>query len=178
MGDSWKRYGLFFLFIAAVILLFNQSRVQAAVLEDTVNGYSFEYPFDWKARAMPASKNLIKGEVNKDNNTGVQIRIYQNTGNFRKFVDWYVDDFMQQMHKHWGGKMRIINEEFTSVAGYECFVISFDFTRRDNKRWFLKQYLWPDGSEVLILQSGTLFELRTLNEPAIDWIAKSLKFIK
>ncbi len=178
MGNSGKRRRAFIVFIAAVILLFNQSRVQAGVLEDKVFGHSFEYPFDWKARAFPDSKNLIKGEINKDNDTGAQIRIYQNAGNFRKFVDWYVDDFVQQMQKHWGGKMVISDKKFTSVAGYECFVISFDFTRRDNKRWFFKQYLWPNGSEVLILQSGTLFELRTLNEPSIDWIAKSLKFIK
>lgn len=74
--------------------------------------------------------------------------------------------------------MVISDEEFTTVAGYECFVIILDFIRRDNKRWFLKQYLWPKGPEVLILQFGTMFEMRTLNEPTIDEITKSLKFIR
>ncbi len=178
MGSDSKKSSLFIVVFVAVILLFNQSYVRAELLEDTLNGYSFEYPFGWQSRAFPDSENLIKGEINKDNNTGIQIRIYQNAGNFRKFVDWYVDDFMQQMQKHWGGKMAISEEEFTSVAGYECFVVSFDFIRRDNKRWFFKQYLWPNGSEVLILQSGTLFKLRALNEPSIDAIAESLKFLK
>ncbi|MCK4993701.1 MAG: hypothetical protein KAS13_01470 [Candidatus Omnitrophica bacterium] len=178
MGNRVEKCGALIVLIAVIVLFVNCSYVQAQVLEDKVNGYSFEYPFDWKAKAFPNSRNLIRGEITKDNNTGAQIRIYQNTGNFRKFVDKYVDDFMRQMQKHWGGEMIISDEKFTIVAGYECFVISFDFTRKDNKRWFFKQYLWPKGAQILILQSGTLFELRTLNEPSVNRIAESLQFME
>ena len=163
---------------AAIVFWVFCNYAQAQVLEDKVNGYSFEYPFDWKAKVFPDSTNVIKGEINKDNNSGLQIRKYPNKGDFRKFVEGYVEEFMQQMQKHWGGEMIIIDKQFTIAAGYECFVISFDFTRRDNKRWFFKQYLWPMETGVLVLQSGTLFELRAFNEPLIDGIAQSLKFIK
>lgn len=176
MNNSKKNYNMLIVLMLAVILFCNCKNVQAQVLEDPAYGYSFEHPYDWKAKFFPNSKNLIRGEINKDNNTGAQIRIYPLRESFRNFVDGYVDDFMQQMQKHWGGEMVIIEREFTIVAGYECFFISFDFTRRDNKRWFFKQYLWPKGSEVLVLQSGTQFELRALNEPTIDWIADTLKF--
>ncbi len=178
MGNSAKKYGRLIILIAAILFSLNCEYVQAQVLEDLAFGYSLEYPFDWQARVFPDSKNLIRGEINKNNNTGIQLRIYPHVGEFHKFVDWYVDDFMQQMQKHWGGEMVISHEEFTIVAGYECFVISFDFTRRDNKHWFFKQFIWPKEDNMLILQSGTLFELRALNEPSIDWIAKSLKFNK
>lgn len=176
MVNSGKKYGILGLLILIFVIFYNSGYAQAQVLEDRACGYSFAYPFGWKAQVFPNSKNLIRGEINKNNNAGVQIRIYQNTGNFRGFVDKYVDDFMQQMQKHWGGQMTVSEEEFTRVAGYECFVISFDFTRRDNERWLFKQYLWPKGPDMLILQAGTLFELRALNEPAIDEIAGSLKF--
>lgn len=149
----------------------------AGVLIDNINGYSFEYPDQWKAKKFPNSKNLIKGEINKNNNTGMQIRVYPSKEDFREFVQDYVNDFMQQMQKHWSGQMVIISKEYTIVSGYDCFVVSFDFTRKDKKRWFFKQYLWPRDNDVLIIQSGTTYQLRSLNEPLIDEVAKSLKFI-
>ena len=178
MVNSRKKYRVLIVFIAAVILFIYQSYVQADVFEDEINGYSFEYPFGWKAQAFSDSKDLVRGEINKDNNTGVQIRIYQKRGDLRDFVKWYVNDFMRQMQKHWGGNMVVYDQQFTTVAGHECFVIIFNFTRMDNKRWFFKQYLWPTDKGILVLQSGTLFELRLLNEPEIDGIAESLKFIR
>ena len=178
MGNRGKKFYAFILFIAVVTFFFNQNYVQAGIFEDPVNGYSFEYPFGWKAQGFPNSKNLIKGEINKGKDIGVQIRIYPTKGDLRNFTEWYVEDFMQQMQKHWGGNMVVFDQQFTIVARHECFVVSFDFTRRDNKRWFFKQYLWPIDKGILILQSGTLFKLRLLNEPEIDSIARSLRFIK
>lgn len=178
MGNSRKRCCVLIVLMFVFIVFFNSSHVQADVFEDFVNGYSLEYPFGWKAQAFPDLKDLIKAEINKDNNTGVQIRIYQAKKDFRDFIEWYVDDFMGQMQRHWGGNMVVYDQKFTTIAGHECFVVIFDFTRRDNKHWFFKQYLWPADNGILVLQSGTLFELRLLNEPEIDSIAKSLKFIK
>ena len=178
MQNKYEKYLGFVFLVAAFIVLLMQCSAVAGILEDSVNGYSFEYPFGWKAQVFPDSKDLVKAEINKEANTGVQIRIYKTKRDLRNFLEWYVEDFMRQMQKHWGGDMVVYDQKFANVAGQECFVVMFDFIRRDNKRWFLKQYLWPVDNGVLVLQSGTLFELRLLNEPEIDSIARSLKFVR
>lgn len=61
MDNSRKKYCVLVVFIIVFILLFNQRYVQAVMLEDEVNGYSFEYPYDWKAAVFPDSKILSRG---------------------------------------------------------------------------------------------------------------------
>ena len=149
--------------------------LNAGTLSDGQNGYSFEYPFNWTGKTFPGSHDLVKGEMVRDNKTGSQVRVYPNNGSADDFYEWYVTDFMKQMEGHWGGKMYVLNKEYLNIGGVPCFVVTFDFTRRDTSRWFFKQYLWPRRGNMLVLQAGTPYEHRQLDEPAFDSIAGSIE---
>ena len=175
MGNKKKAYFLIIIIAVVVMVLSSQIDLWAQVLKDEQNGYSFEYPFGWQAKVFKNSRNLVKGEIVKDKDTGLQIRIYETKNNLQDFVEWYTADFIRQMEGHWGGDMVVFDQQFTNIAGRECFVVIFDFVRKDNKRWFLKQHMWLIEGGILVLQSGTPFELRLLSEPDIYKIARSLK---
>jgi len=149
--------------------------VYAGVLVDEKNNYSFEYPFDWQVEHFPNSKDLVKADMIKNKATGVQVRVYRNKRSARDFYERHVTDFMEAMEGHWGGDMVVLNKQEKKLGGYDCYMVSFDFTRRDGSRWFLKQHLWPRNGEILMLQSGTPYKYRNLDEPAFDSIAGSLE---
>lgn len=149
------------------------------ILKSEKWGFKFSYPSTWKGKTIPSSTDLVKGSINKDNKTGMQIRLYANRkGNFKSFVNWYVKDFIKQMEGHWGGKIKIVGKSYKKIGKHDGCTISLDFKRADNKRYFFKQYLWPKGNKVYVIQSGTPYSLRYANEPAMDSIAESFDSVK
>lgn len=163
--------GVVMLFLFPVITL-------ALVLEDRVNNYRVDYPSDWSAQSTPNSTDVIKAQIVKDGQTGLQIRIdYNGYGSLKQFVDNYVKRFVLDMQGHWQGKATILENRYTTINGHEAAVISIDFLRGDSQRFFFKHYLWPHGNKVYFIQSGTPFENRSRYEPVIDSIARTFNFI-
>jgi len=163
--------------LSCIILVSGSS--YAGEIRDKKNGYILKYPARWKARENPNSTNLIKASIDKDGETGLQVRIYRNkSGNFKKFAEWYVKDTIRQMEGHWGGKMRIIQKGYRRIGKNKGFAVSFDLKRKDGRRYFLKQYMWPRGKKVYLIQSGTPYNKKTTIEPTLDSIANSFDFLK
>ncbi len=145
---------------------------------DTKNGYRMHYPSDWKIDQFPDSEDLVKAEIIKDDQTGLQVRVYENTGEgLNAFLQWYVPDFDVKMRSRWGGEMKVINQQYKMFDKHRGFVVSFDFTRKDGKHYFFKQYLVSKESKVYVIQCGTLFDLREENEDIFDSIADSFELI-
>ena len=159
----------------AFSIMFRVDAVEFKVYKDTKNMYKLHHPSGWKVKRI--SSSML--DISKDRETAVEIRIYSNKNrSFNSFVDWYVDDYIEGMEDHWSGKMKIVEKKHTWLGKYKGFVISFDFSRGDNRRWFFKQYLWPQADKVYVLLSWTPYKLRLLNEPVFDSIAESFELSK
>ncbi|MBI4707475.1 MAG: hypothetical protein HY761_06075 [Candidatus Omnitrophica bacterium] len=166
------------LFLGFVMLILFPAITLALVLEDKVNNYRVDYPSDWSAQSTPNSTDVIKAQIIKDNQTGLQVRIdYNRYGDWSQFVDNYIKRFIGDMQGHWQGKAAILEKRYDTINGHEVAIVSIDFLRGDSQRFFFKHYLWPHGNKVYLIQSGTPFENRFRYEPVIDSIARSFNFI-
>lgn len=150
-----------------------------AILEDTINKYSLEYPSNWGVNKTPNSKDLIKAHINKNNDSGVQIRLYNsNNKNFNDFIKWYKNDYKKQMLNHHGGTIILLSEKISQPNQPKSFSYTIQFTNKKNEQWFIKQYLWPRGNKVYLMQGGTQYSDKDSFEYAIDNIARSFRFTK
>ena len=163
-------------FFILVFICASLSVVWAASFEDSENGYKLEYPLGWSASKM--SEEVVKGNIFKDKITGVQVRIYdKHNMSLDSYSKWFSSDFIKQMQDRWGGIVKVIKRDNTMMAGYECIITSYDFTRGDGQLRFLKTYLFDHtGNKVYVLQCGTTMDERTVNEPIINSIANSFSF--
>lgn len=168
--------------ITLVIILLSTSITSAenyAVLEDNINSYSLKFPSSWGIKKTPNSKDLIKAHINKDNDSGVQIRIYNSiNSSFNEFIKWYKNDYKKQMLGHHGGSIILLSEKTSSPNEPKSFRYTIQFTNNKNEQWFIKQYLWPRGNKVYLMQGGTQYSNKDRFENAIDNIANSFKFTR
>lgn len=175
-----RRLSLITAFLGFILLVFASgvNAEQYAKLEDSFNKYSLEYPSSWKLKKTPKSNDLIKAHLDKGNDSGLQVRIYNNNKKFEDFVNWYIQDYKKQMETHHKGKMKVVKARFTIPGGPKAYYISIDFVSGKNERWFVKQYLWPRRDKVYLIQSGCLYKDRKEFEPVIDKIAYSFRFLR
>ena len=145
---------------------------------DTKNGYRLHYPSDWTVQQSPDSEDLVKANISKDDETGLQVRVYTDiTSNLNTFLEGYVPDFDHKMRQQWGGEMIILEQRYTTFDQQRGFIISFDFKREDGARYFFKQYLISRDNKVYVIQCGTPFDLRSINETLFDSIAESFELL-
>lgn len=147
---------------------------------DTKWGFKTKYPVSWMARSMPHSKDLVKADFSsKDKTGGVQVRIYPNAGkDFETFCNWYVAQFVKDMEKRWGGKMKILENRKGKIGKNEGQIIVYDFKRGDGKRFYLINHLWPNDKRVYLFQSGCPFERKDHFNPIVSAMAEAFDFIK
>lgn len=150
---------------------------EAKTLTDKKNGYSLKYPSTWTAKTYPNSKDLVKGDISKGNDAGINIRLNPNyQDSFKEFVSWFVKDFRNQMESHWKGKMTTIDKGYYSIDGRKSFIITFDFKKENGERWIFKDYLVPkNDKEVFVFQGGVEYSKKDEYLPILDKIIKSLK---
>ncbi|MEW5820528.1 MAG: hypothetical protein AB1782_10090 [Cyanobacteriota bacterium] len=177
-----KPFFLNLLIVSSFCLLFFSNNLyasQIATLEDSVNKYSLEFPSNWKLSKTPNAKDLIKATIEKDTNTGLQIRVYKNNKlEFKKFVDWYTNNYIKEMTTYHAGNINVLSKNFNKPGQQLKSVSSMDFTNGKKQRWFIKHYIWPREDIVYVIQSGCPYDKRNLIEPIINKIANSFKFLK
>ncbi|MFC1850531.1 hypothetical protein ACFL27_10100 [candidate division CSSED10-310 bacterium] len=147
------------------------------IFRDRPGHYQIHYPGSWKLVDNSTRKQMIRADLNRDQTTGIQIRFYTSSRvTFKLFVDWYVKQFMTDMQKHWRGSMTEIERTYGFIGSHEGCSVSLILKRSDGQQWFLKQYLWPRGKNVVVFQCGTKFNLRAENEQTLDEIAQTFEF--
>ena len=162
------------LFLSSFLAIANELSLCA----DTKNGYRLHYPSTWTIQQYPDSEDLVKADITKDDETGLQMRVYVNTeSGLTSFLEQYVPDFDTQMRRRWGGEMTVIEQRYATFDLQRGFIISFDFIREDGTRYFFKHYLVGRDNRVYVIQCGTPFEVRSANESVFDSIVESLDFI-
>lgn len=167
---------LVFYMILASQSLYSQ---EYGVLEDAVNKYKMEFPLDWKLLKKPHSKDLIKAEINKNNETGLQVRIYNNKNSFEKFVDWYVDDYIKQMTTHYkGSSMNIKKKGYSKHPLPKWYAVSMEFSQKPGKNYYVIQYLMPRKDQVFLFQAGCPSEEKESFEKVVTRMVKSVSFLK
>jgi hypothetical protein len=163
--------------IGVIFLIQAPAFSESATLTDKQNGYSLRYPADWTAKTYPNSRDLVKGDISKGNEAGINIRLNPNhQDSLQGFVSWFVKDFKKQMENHWKGKMTTLDKGYYSIAGRKSFVITFDFKKENGERWIFKDYLVPkNDKEVFVFQGGVEYSKKDEYLPILDKIIKSLK---
>ena len=175
MKENYLRISILSL---AFIFLFPAS-LNATTLKDNKNNYSIRYPNSWVAKKYPNSKDLVKGDISKGNEAGINIRIYENNQSFSQFIEWYVENFKKDIENHYKGSIETVKKGYVSIDGRKSYVITFDFKRKDGSRWILKEYLVPrNKKEIFVFQAGTEYEHKDENIPIIDKIISTLEIIK
>ncbi len=179
--NSSKRLALIIIMVMTafmVIACFNSCF--AKELKDTKWGYRVEYPNDWTVKTFPNSKDLVKADINKsDNSAGIQVRIYPNdSGDFKKFAQWKTKEFTDGMKGHWGGNMKVVSKGFKKIGKHDGFSATYELTRGDGQKLLLKEYMWPSGKQVYVMQGGMPYKDRTGVEPILEGIARSFDLLK
>lgn len=144
---------------------------------DRGGGYQIQYPSNWTLDDNTAANQMIRANIGQGDTVGFQIRLYDDVQKeFDEYVDWYADQFIEDMRGHWGGEMSVIGREHGLIGKHPGSRLSYILSRRDGGKWFFKHYLWPQDERVIVLQCGTPVELRRQNEPVLDKIAETFEF--
>ena len=180
MNSSNKFLPLLIIVLTAFLALACFNSCFAKELKDTKWGYRVEYPSDWTVKTFPDSKDLVKADINKkDNSSGIQVRIYPNSsGDFKKFAQWKTKEFTDGMKGHWGGTMKVVSKGFKKLGKHNGFSATYELTRGDGKKLLLKEYMWPSGKQVYVMQGGMPYKDRAGVEPILEGIARSFDFLK
>jgi len=152
--------------------------VTFSVFRDTAEDYLIRYPRDWILKDNTSMGHMIRADITKDKNTGLQIRVHKTvSSDFHRYVDLYVMQFIEDMKEHWKGSLRETGRRFEEIGTSSGCLVTMEFERGDGTKWFFKQYLWPRKDDVYILQCGTPLESRLENEPMLDRIAATFEFL-
>jgi hypothetical protein len=148
---------------------------------DKGGNYQIDYPADWTLTDRSRSGKMIRADLHKGNSVGFQIRIVkQGNTSFESFASAFIQRFMNEMSNHWKGEMTELSRDFGWIGAHEGCSVRIMMDRGNGQRWFFKEYLWPmvDGSDrVVVFQCGTRAKDQAENEPILDAVAQSLKFI-
>jgi hypothetical protein len=148
------------------------------VFADAGGGYRLHVPPGWSLSDNSRADQLIRADLTKGSDTGVQIRLEALGGSgFESFAREYTGKFERDMRGHWGGTIRELERRDAELGGNDCYIVSLQADRPNGEAWFLKEYLISHGNRVVALQCGTKMGERLLYEPVFDGIAGSLEFI-
>jgi hypothetical protein len=145
---------------------------------DITGGYRIQYPAHWKLDDHTRADRLIRADISTGKVAGVQIRIEKGIAvDFPRYVDTYIERFKSDMTGHWGGDVTETDRRFEAIGAHEGCRISLILKRGDGQEWFFKEYLWPRGDWVYIIQAGTELDSRRENEPILDAMAASFELV-
>jgi hypothetical protein len=145
---------------------------------DKAGGYQIQYPSNWTLDDQSAANQMVRANIGQGDRVGFQIRVYDDMRQESDaFVDWYAEQFIEDMTGHWGGDMSQAGREHGLIGKEQGSRLTFVLNRRDGEKWFFKHYLWRQGRRVIVLQCGTPVELRQHNEPVLDKIAETFEFV-
>lgn len=143
--------------------------------------YQIDYPVDWTMSDYSTSAKMIRADIHRGDSVGIQIRVvHLGNDSLESFVDAYIQRFVDDMRGHWKGEVTDISRKFDWIGNYQGCCVDMVMVRGDGQRWLFKHYLWPtiDGSRrVVVFQCGTMVMDRDVNEPLLDAVAQSFRFL-
>jgi hypothetical protein len=143
---------------------------------DAYGGYEFLYPSSWSLRDHSAGTGLIRADVTRGRDLGVQVRLVRGPGApFAAYVTRYQEKFTRDMAGHWKGAFGDVSRDCGTVGVHEGCRLREVFRRGDGESWLFLQYLWPSGRDVIVFECGSRIGAGETNEPQLDAIAESLR---
>jgi hypothetical protein len=150
-----------------------------ATFTDSEGGYELRYPDSWSLQDRRSSKGFIRADVSKGREVGIQVRLDRAVEvDFETYVDRYRERFTKGMAGHWKGSFGETTRHCGLIGAHQGCRLREVFTRGDGEAWLFLQYLWPSGSDVIILECGTKLSARLEHEPQLETIAESLRLLK
>jgi len=148
------------------------------VFQDDAENYLIRYPHDWSLEDSTSGGHMIRADITKDQSTGLQIRIHRAvSSDVHRYVASHVEQFLEDMKAHWKGSIHETGRHYGEIGTNSGCRVTMVFERSDGTNWFFKQYLWPRGDEVVLLQCGTPLESQLENEPILDRISATFEFV-
>jgi len=149
-----------------------------SLLVDDWGGYEVAVPEGWRLKDHTHTKNWIRADLVRSKTCGLQIRVYRdNAKPFDAFVDDFAETFIEEMEGHWGGEIREESRRFGAIGIHDGCRMALVHTRRDGQEWLFLEYLWPREDRVVLFQCGTLLEDRYSDEPSLDNLAATFRFL-
>ncbi len=143
---------------------------------DREMGYSLSFPADWKLQDHQKQGGLIRADISRGSQVGVQVRVDRTGGDdFDAYVDRYETRFRNDMSAHWKGGLTGAQRECGVIGNAAGCKLSATLRRGDGQEWWLVQYLWPHDTRVVILEAGAPAATRRDNEPLIQRVADSVQ---
>lgn len=146
-------------------------------LTDQREGYVVDVPVGWTVEDRTAGAHMIRADLTRGS-TGLQIRV-MNAGSatVEGFMSGHVDRFSGEMASHWGGTIDGVHRECRPLGRHHGCKTALLHHRPDGKAWLLVQYAWVRDGRACVMQAGALNEERSTQEPLLDSVAESFRWL-
>jgi len=160
------------------------SEVEVAPLEwkifkDRTGRYEVSYPKGWTLVSKSNENGMIRADISKGNEAGLQIRKYNiSNKSSDDFVKVYLENFVQEMERHWSGKFTQLSFDKRDLKESRYYRVEYSFLRGDGQKWFFIEYVWVKEETAIAFQCGIEDRLVEKYRSEFDLIADSFKFVK
>jgi len=152
------------------------------VFNDIV-GYKVTAPPGWKivelvAGSRDSEKSThIRAEINRDENTGLQIRILPSkSSEFSNVVERHIKRYGNEMSEHWGGTVTELEPRIRHDVGEAATTARFRAKRKNGEEWYLQQSFVISGNLIVEFQCGSKWDFREEAGKGFNSIVESIEF--
>lgn len=151
--------------------------VEWKVFKDRTGGYEVSYPKGWLLVSKSNENGMIRADISKSNEAGLQIRKYS-IGNQSSdvFVQSYLGTFIEEMESHWSGKFTQLSYDKRDLPESNYYRVEYSFLRGDGQKWFFIEYVWVQNQMGITFQCGIEDRLVEKYRGEFDLIADSFRF--
>lgn len=138
-------------------------------------GYRVPVPEDWQLADHTGKNQLIRADITRDKNAGIQIRLQRcTTGDFNQLTASASRQYRQDMSRHWGGDCVELGSETVS-PGPAVATRRFRLDRKDGQRWYLQLSCVCLRDNLIIMQGGCLWDERDMFADVFDGMVAGIQ---
>lgn len=146
--------------------------------KDGTGGYEVSYPKGWLLVSKSNENGMIRADISKGNEAGLQIRKYSiGQQNSDEFVQSYLATFVEEMENHWSGKFTQLSFDKRDLRESSYYRVEYIFLRGDGLKWFFIEYVWVQDEKAIAFQCGIEERLVEKYRGEFDLIADSFRFV-
>jgi len=151
---------------------------QWKTFKDRAGGYLVSYPKGWLLVSKSGENGMIRADISKGNEAGLQIRKYTLGKQSRdEFVHDYLDTFVSEMENHWSGQFTQLSYDKRDLNESSYYRVEYSFLRGDGQKWFFIEYVWIQDETAIAFQCGIEERLVEKYRGEFDLIADSFRFV-
>ncbi len=141
-------------------------------------GYEFTLPIGWTLYDKSKSGKLIRADITKGNNSGIQIRLTKcKAENFENWVNKSIEKYKTDMSQHHKGEIKETDRENVNI-GDGAVSVSLYAKWASGKEWYFQEVFILFGDKVVIMQGGALWANHEGFASEFCTIAESFKSTK